>query len=310
MAKIKRTAALVSTTEEVFSAFLSAAASRGVKDKTLNTYKQHFRSISKRLDTSIPIKDLSKSDLDDMIFQMRNSDLSPQSINSYTRTLKVFLSWCNEEGFSTLNIKIFKAAEAIKETYSDEELLKLLKKPLASCSFCELRNWAIVNFLMNSGCRAGTVRNILNQDVDIARRQIVFRHNKNGKVQFIPLCEVMVSVLKEYMSVRGGEPSDFLFCTEFGKQLTESGLHQAIETYNKSRDVDRTSIHAFRHSFARKYLVDCGGDAFTLQKLMGHSTLAMTKHYCNIYNSDIANAFDQRSPLSQMSRLRGSAIKK
>ena len=49
-----------------------------------------------------------------------------------------------------------------------------------------------------------------------------------------------------------------------------------IVKYNNSRGVERTSIHAFRHTFARKYLVDCGGDAFSLQRLMDHSTLKMT----------------------------------
>lgn len=310
MAKIKMKTTLGSTTEQVFSSFLAAAAARGVKEKTLDTYKQHFRSISKRLNTSLPIKELSKKDLDNMIFQMRSEQLSERSINSYTRTLKVFLSWCNEECYTTLNIKLYKASEAVKETYTDEELLILLKKPLASCSFCEYRNWVIINFLLNSGCRAGTVRNILNQDVDLSRKQIMFRHTKNRKVQCIPLCQTMVNILRDYIAVRQGEPEEPLFCSEFGTQLTESGLHQAIETYNKSRGVNKTSVHAFRHTFARKYLVDCGGDAFTLQKLMGHSTLVMTKHYCNIFDSDISNNYDLRSPLSQISKVRGRAIRK
>ena len=35
---------------EVFSFYLASAAARGVKDKTLRTYEQHFNAISKRLD--------------------------------------------------------------------------------------------------------------------------------------------------------------------------------------------------------------------------------------------------------------------
>jgi len=55
------------------------------------------------------------------------------------RTLKCFLSWCNEDGYSDANLKIYKAAETVKETYTDEELLTLLKKPEADCKFCEYR---------------------------------------------------------------------------------------------------------------------------------------------------------------------------
>ena len=310
MARITMKSAPANTVEELYPSFLSAAAARGVKDKTLDTYKQHFRAISKRLDVSIPISELQKSDLDDMIFAMRESELSDRSINSYTRTLKVFLSWCNEEGHTSLNLSLYKASEAVKETYSDAELKILLKRPPANCNFCEFRNWAIINFLLNSGCRAATVRNIQNKDVDLQRRQIVMRHSKNGKVQIIPLCNSMISILHEYMAIRGGGSSDYLFCNEFGDFLTENALRLAIANYNRARGIERTSLHAFRHTFARKYLVDCGGDAFTLQKLMGHSTLNMTKHYCNIFDSEIVANYEQFSPLAQMKRSNTNCIKK
>ena len=53
-------------------------------------------------------------------------------------------------------------------------------------------------------------------------------------------------------------------------------------------------------SAARKYLMDCGGNAFTLQKLLGHSTLKTTKIYCNIFDADIARNYDEFSPLAQI----------
>ena len=98
----------------------------------------------------------------------------------------------------------------------------------------------------------------------------------------------MVSILREYQQIRGGGPTDYLFCDEMGNQFSENGLRLAVARYNKSRGVDKTSVHLFRHTFARKYLIDCGGNAFTLQKLLGHSTLKMTKHYCNVFDADIA----------------------
>ena len=310
MARITMRNVQKSPVEQYFSLFLSSAAARGVKDKTLQTYKQHFHSISKRMDVTVPMNCLNAQDVDTMILKMREEGLSDCSINSYTRTLKVFFSWCNEEGHSELNIKLYKAAETVKEVYTDDELLALLKKPESNCNFCEYRNWVIINFLLNSGCRAATVRNIQNQDVDLARKQIVLRHTKNGKVQVIPLCSSMVAILRDYMVVRGGGGSNYLFCNEFGDLLTENALRLAIVRYNTARGVGRTSIHAFRHTFARKYLVDCGGDAFSLQRLMGHSTLKMTRHYCNLYNDDIIESHEQRSPLTHLTQSKRQTIKK
>lgn len=84
------------------------------------------------------------------------------------------------------------------------------------------------------------------------------------------------------------------------KMLTENALRLAIAHYNRCRGISKTSIHMFRHTFARKYLIDCGGNAFTLQKLLGHSSLEMTKHYCTIFDTDITKGFDNISPLEQL----------
>lgn len=286
---------------ETYERFLLTKRANGVKTKTIETYSQHFHAISKHLDITQEVAEMSATDLKEMVVSMQESGLSPNSIKSYTITLKAFLSWCNTEGITTLNMAKYKGEETIKETYTDEELTALLQKPnMKKCSFAEYRSWVIVNLLVNCGCRAATIRYIEIRDVDLASHIIYARHTKNGKSLVIPLCTQMVGVLREYMRIRGGDAEDYLFCSEHGAQLTENALRCSIADYNRRRGVQKTSIHLFRHTFARKYLVDCGGNAFTLQKLLGHSTLDMTKHYCAIFDADIAKNFDSYSPLAQM----------
>ena len=137
-----------------------------------------------------------------------------------------------------------KDKETVKESYTDEELAAILKRPNKGCSFCDFRNWVIVNFLMNCGCRASTVRNIQNRDVDLDTKQIVFRHNKNGKIQTGPLWSLMVSILREYMAVRKGKPDDYLFCDQYGGMLSMNALRHAVARHNQSRGVEKTSTHS------------------------------------------------------------------
>lgn len=289
------------TFREVFREFVVDATARGLSPKTLRNYDNHFHCVSRHFDVEIPLSMLTRSTLNEMVVSMRESGLSSNSISSYTRVVGTFLNWCDKLGYCHVEMPKYRQQETIKETYTDEELKRLLKPPEKTCRFSVYRTWVIINFLLNSGCRAATVRNILNSDVDLAQRQVFFRHTKNRKVQVIPLCTPMVKILQEYMNIRGGEPDDYLFCDEFGNQFSENGLRLAVGRFNKSRGVQKTSIHLFRHTFARKYLIDCGGDAFTLQKLLGHSTLKMTKHYCNIFDADVAKNFDNFSPLALMS---------
>lgn len=299
MAKIKLVVS--ASIEETFSDFIISRKTKGLAEKTLQSYQSQFQAVARHMDVKMDIAMLQKADLDAMIISMRDASLSPNSINSYTRTLKSFFSWCNEQGITRLNIPLYKAEETVKETYSDAELAVLLKKPdIRKATFAEYRDWVIINFLLNCGSRAATVRAIQIRDVDLDGGMVFYRHTKNRKAQVIPLCSAMVAILREYLRHRGGEATDYLFCTETGSQLTENGLRQSIARYNVRRGVQKTSIHLFRHTFARKYLIDCGGDAFTLQKLLGHSTLAMTKHYCAIFDADLTKNYDNFSPLAQI----------
>lgn len=287
------------TLDETFADFLLSRRAKGLAE---------WKAVVRQLDTGMDVAALQKTDLDDMIVSMRDAGLSPNSINSYMRVLKSFVSWCNEQG-TRLNIPLYKAEETVKETYSDAELTALLKKPdIRKTAFAEYRDWVIINFLLNCGSCAETVRAIQIRDLDLDGGVVFYRHTKNRKAQVIPLCSPMIAILREYGRYRGGEPTDYLFCTETGTQLTENGLRQSIARYNTQHGVQKTSIHLSRHPFARKYLIDCGGDAFTLQKLLGHSTLAMTKHYCAIYDADLTKNYDNFSPLAEM-KASGAKIK-
>ena len=125
----------------------------------------------------------------------------------------------------------------------DDEANVLVEK---DCTFNEYRTWVIVNLLLNNGCRAASIRHIQIQDVDLENRQIILRHTKNGKMQAIPLCSMLISILKDYMATRGGSPADFLFCTQYGDQLGRDSLRNSIARYNRSRGVEKTSTHLFR----------------------------------------------------------------
>ena len=154
---------------EAFEQYVISKKARGVKDVTIRTITYHFKSMSKYLDMDRCFWELTQEDLDKMVVGMREAGLAQNTIASYLRVLVAFLHWCNERGYTTLKMKNIKQEEVVKETYTDEELERLLKRPGASCSFSQFRNWVIINFLLDTGCRASTVCNILNCDVSLDR---------------------------------------------------------------------------------------------------------------------------------------------
>jgi len=87
---------------EVFPRFLTSKTAQGVSEKTLKTYRWHFRCIGKHLDLGISFEELTKERLELLIVSMRKSGLSHNSISSYMRVMRTFLKWSKEQGYTTL----------------------------------------------------------------------------------------------------------------------------------------------------------------------------------------------------------------
>ena len=229
--------------KEVWECFIISKTSKCVSDATLSNYHHHLRAIAKHLDIEMPLAELSKRHLEAMVVSMKEAGLAHNTIATYLRVMNTFLRWCQDEGLTDVSVPNLKEKETVKETYTDAELAILVARPAKDCDFCEYRNWVIVNYLLNSGCRAATLRNIQNRDVDLDSRQVVYRHTKSGRIQVSPLCSQMLVILAEYMVVRRGKPEDYLFCNQYGEMLTENALRLAVAHYNKSRGVQKTGIH-------------------------------------------------------------------
>ena len=99
----------------------------------------------------------------------------------------------------SFEIPLPKADKAPIETYTDEELKKLLKKPdVRKCIFSTYRSWVIVNFLLSTGIRQNSLVNIKIKDLDFDNAVVYVNTTKNRKPLIIPLNEDIVKILQEY----------------------------------------------------------------------------------------------------------------
>jgi len=228
----------------------------------------------------------------------RNPEIRATTINSYLKDLRTILYYFMERGYmKNFAVKLLREDLAIKETYSSDEISRLLEKPnVKKCDFSEYRNWVITCYLLGTGNRLGTVCELKNKDIDFESNTIHLRKTKTRTAYTIPLSSALEKVLTEYMQYRKGEDDEYLFCNRFGDKLQESSLSTAIYRYNLKRGVSKTSVHLYRNTFAKTYITN-EGDIARLQKLLGHSTPTMSLRYAKMFDSDLDYHFNERNPL-------------
>jgi integrase/recombinase XerD len=122
---------------------------------------------------------------------------------------------------------------------------------------------------------------------------------QNRKQQIIPMSTSLKEVLELYLQLWDWMPEYNLFPTSSNGQMTVHALETAVRHFNIARGVTKTSLHLFRHTFAKNYILAGGGMA-QLQAILGHSTMDMTRRYVNLYGQDIQKDFNRFNPLNNL----------
>lgn len=288
--KLKMISSATITFEEGYDDFILDCKARNLRDGSIKHYDDAIKQIWKYIPKDTLIADIDEDLFDCYKIALRENDqINDVSMYTYCRTLKTILRFFYKRGWLPyMELQLTKADKSPTVTYTDEELKLLLKKPdIKKCSFTEYKCWVIVNFLMSTGIRQNSLINIKVKDLDLSGSIVHINVTKNRKPLIIPLNPDIKTILQEYLKYRQAtNDEDFLFCNEYGFGLARSTLYHSMYEYNKRRGVEKTGIHRFRHTFAKKWVL-LGGNVVSLQKILGHSSLEITQNYLNLLVSDI-----------------------
>lgn len=297
--------------QEAFDLFIRKCKIKNLTDLSISSYEKKMVHFYEFIDKSEPITAVTKDTVDDYILWLReNTEANDITINSYLRSVRAFLYFCMEDRYiPTFKIQLIKAEKKIKETYTDDELMRLLEKPdVDNCSFSCYKTWVFENYLLGTGNRISTALDLHIGDINFQSGVIILRKTKNRKQQIIPLSATLAEILQEYFQIRGGEADDYVFCNEYGEQASCRTYQQLVRRYNRKRGVEKTSCHTFRHTFAKNWILN-SGDMFRLQKILGHSDLTVTKEYVNMFGQDLQMDFEKFNPLDNLKSRNKGTIK-
>lgn len=290
------------STQEAFDLFIKKCEAKNLSTATIESYKRDLKHFFEFRPSDEPINCITPETINDYtLWLKKNTVANAISINSYLRAIRAFLYWAMDNGHvAQFKVHLVKAEKKIKTTYTNDDLLRLLEKPdMDKCTFSCYKTWVFENYLLGTGNRISTALEIRIGDIDFRNGVVTLRRTKNRRQQIIPLSMTLSEILQEYLQVRGGEPDDFLFCNEYGAQASNRTYQQLVKRYNKRRGVEVTSCHAFRHSFAKAWILN-GGDVFRLKNILGHSDISVTQEYVHMFAPDLQMDFEKFNPLDSL----------
>jgi len=181
---------------------------------------------------------------------------------------------------------------------TDEEIRRLF-----SCfdlhTMTGARNYAICALMLDSGLRLNEVVSLEAGSVHVAEGYAIV-NGKGNKQRMVPLGLQSKRALLRYM---GRVPQRCLKTGLFVKDeqtpIKQSTIEQLFRVLKIRAGIPRLRPHLLRHSFATRYLEN-GGDVYSLQQILGHTSLDMVRRYVHQIPQKTIVCFPQFSPLDNL----------
>lgn len=188
------------------------------------------------------------------------------------------------------------------QTLTDDQLNRLLDEP-DTRRWTGVRDRALLVVMLDTLARVSEVVGLNACDVDLEARSIKVM-GKGRKERELPLGEAACRALSHYRgAVEDLRPGDPFFISCRGRRLLRGQVAEIVATHGKGAGIEgvRCSPHTLRHTGAKRFIL-AGGDVFTLQKLLGHTSLAMVRRYVELANVDVALQHQRFSPVDSLLR--------
>ena len=236
----------------------------------------------------------------------KSGGLSEATIAGHIRATKRLFRFLQEEGIiekdPSARLKQMKPKRGKPKAASMADLKTLLTKTDGNDKLAK-RNRALLLVMADTACRVAGLTGMRVNDVDLNAGKI-YLHEKGDKGRYAFMTLMTQAAIEAWIEVRPVGTEDHLWTKLDGKgggQLTCQGVREMLRRLKiKAGVTGRVNPHAWRHAFAREYLMN-GGDMGTLADIMGHSDVSVTHaSYAIFLTEELKIKHTRHSPLANM----------
>jgi integrase/recombinase XerC/integrase/recombinase XerD len=291
--------------------FLNYCRSKNLSGETVKYYRYRLQAFARFLAHDAPgtaPKDVTPQVVRSFIaWEVQRN--SPATANHSLVALRAFFNYLVRDGFlessPVAGVEKVRCRRTVIDTFTLDQLEAVLKT--CGKSFTGVRDRAMIVLLFDCGLRVSELCGLTLDDI-CWNEQTLAVVGKGDKERIVPFGSAARQALVQYLGRREDLATKALFVTCYGDPIGRFRGREIVADRCKAAGITgvRCSPHTLRHTFAVTYL-RAGGDVFSLQKMLGHSDLTMTRRYCELSQTDVVEKHRLYSPADRLRAEAGTA---
>jgi integrase/recombinase XerD len=268
-----------------------------VSPATASWYKHAFKWL--------PSESPTPAELKETVLRMREKGLKETGCNAAIRAINAYLHWdsgadrrCGA-GCQHPRIAQLREPQLVLPTLTESQVQLLVGWKPKPRNFYQRRLHLLALVLLDTGCRISEAPGLRVVDLDLDNL-LATLDGKGRKQRIVPFSFALRKALHRFLADFDIKPTARLFATLEGVPVRRMTALRGVKLLCERLGFapPGRTLHAFRHTFAVNYLRR-GGSVFHLQKVLGHSSLEMTRRYANLVTADLQSVHERVSLLSK-----------
>ena len=267
----------------LLKAYLDAKRTEGRSQKTINRYSYIIEKALK--DIGIPIGSVSVYDIRRYLMELIDGGMQASSVEGVRSVLSAMFGWLWKEQLIKVNpcanVGAIKVEKKERLPFSDVEIQLILD----ACT--DIRNTAIIRFLLSTGCRVSELCDVHITDLNLVECECRV-HGKGNKWRTVYFDSATLIALKKYLAIR--TDSDPHLFTGLRGKLEPQGIRAMLKKIERESGVENVHPHRFRRTLATN-LINRGMPIQEVACILGHDKIDTTMKYVYIEKQNVKNAY-------------------
>lgn len=280
-----------------------------LSERSVKDYLEVFRVIIKKVDL---LKNPDYKEINDAVKRIKEEQgFSQATIYKFTICLRGITKWLDRERYTVRNLYPYadwrKPKPHTPKFLTPEVFRKIINDP-----FLSHQEMTLLHLLWDSAARIGELEQLKQSDFFFDQEFFIDEQNAlkckghyvrisyeiskgNYSNRNVPITDTTKALLtRQFDLLRARGHSSCIMLGASNQPLTKSGISKVLANIGMResplREKMNLSAHQFRHGFGIRML-EAGIPQIVLQKWLGHQSLSMTSHYCNLTSSSSMRIF-------------------